>query len=45
MWRNKRKKNHVDKLIELRKLGLPEGVDRNAVLFIMEKGLELDGAD
>ena len=45
MWRNKRLKNHVDKLIALRKLGLPEGVDPNAVLFIMEKGLTLDGAD
>ena len=38
----------IDKLIALRKLGLPEGVDPNAVLFIiiyMEKGLTLDGAD
>ena len=45
MWRNKRFKKHVDKRIALRKLGLPKGVDSNAVLLIIEKGLTLDGAD
>ena len=45
MWRNKVFKKHIDKRIALKKLGLPAGVDPNAVIYIMEKGLSLEGHD
>ena len=35
----------MNKRIALRKLGRPEGADPNAVIFIMEHGSTLDGAD
>ena len=45
MWRNKSFQKHINKRIELKKLGLPKGVDPNAVIFIMDKVFTLDGID